>query len=236
MKLQVKFKISASPDMFHSTLDLVRKRTALLIVDMQNDFAHPEGMLGVYGNDLTGALEIIPLIKKLSDAFRRTGSKVIYTMHTFRPDLSDQPKMFREITRGRISKLPGLPHRKASLRRRNPFLIKGSWNAAIVDALAPQRRDIIVDAKHNYDSFYQTDLEQILRDMGTENLLVVGIATNVCVETAIRSAYHRDFRCILLEDCTWTTNPELKENTLKVISTHFGYLSSSDEVLKAVAH
>ena len=236
MKLQVKFRIGASPDMFYSELDMVRKRTALLIVDMQNDFAHPEGMLGIYGNDLTGALEIIPRIKQLSDAFRKSGSKVIYTMHTFRPDLSDQPKMFREVTRGRVSKVPGIPQRKASLRRRNPFLIKNSWNAAIIDELVPQRKDIVIDTKHNYDSFYQTDLEQILRDLGIENLLVVGIATNVCVETTIRSAYHRDFRCILVEDCTWTTNSELKENTLKVISTHFGYLSSSDEVLKTMAN
>lgn len=235
MKLQVKFRIGSSHKIFYSELNMARSRTALLIVDMQNDFAHPDGMLGIYGNDMTGAIKIIPRMKKLSDTFRKVESKVIYTAHTFRPDLADQPKIFREITRRRISNLPGASTKPGILRKEHIFLIKGSWNAAIVDELTPQRKDILIDTKHNYDSFYQTDLEQILRDLRIENLIVTGIATNICVETTIRSAYHRDIRCILVEDATWATSSELKENTLKVISTNFGYLTSSEEVLKAMA-
>ncbi len=111
-------------------------------------------------------------------------------------------------------------------------LIKDSWSAAVVDELAPHAGDVVMDGKHKFNSFYQTDLELILRNLGIKNLFFTGVTGSVCVETTFREAYMRDFRCILLEDCVWERFPDWLEATKRILSINFGYLSNSTEVCR----
>jgi len=108
------------------------------------------------------------------------------------------------------------------------------WNRSIVDELTPQADDIIMDSKHLYSCFYQTDLEFILKQLRIETILVTGVTTSICVETTIRDAFHRDYRCILVDDCTWERTREMEMASRAVISMNFGYLTSSQNLLKAL--
>lgn len=231
MKVRVKFRQNSYPSYpeTFSELELMMGKTALIIIDMQNDFLHPQGGFAKKGVDLSGAVRLIPLVKQVADACRKAGIPVIYTLHTFRPDFSDRPKMYYELLRQRQGGSAN-PVPPATVG-----LIKGSWNAAVIDELSPAAKDIILDAKHNFDSFYQTDLELILRNLGIENLIFTGVTCSICVETTLRSAYHRDFRCLLVEDCTWEKQADQEAATKKTIAMNFGYLVTSEDILRTLS-
>ena len=230
MKLRVKFRLNrypSYPETF-SELELLKEKTALIIIDMQNDFLHPQGGFAKKGVDVSGAAKLIPLVKQVADSCRQAGIPVIYTLHTFRSDFSDRPKMYYELMRQRQGESAN-PVAPATVG-----LIKDSWNAAVIDELSPTAKDIILDAKHNFDSFYQTDLELILRNLGIENLIFTWVTCSICVETTLRSAYHRDFRCLLVEDCTWEKQADQEAATKKTIAMNFGYLVTSEDILRTL--
>ncbi len=227
MKLKVKFRRNKYPDYpeMTSELDLSPERTALVVIDMQNDFLHPQGMFAAKGVDVSGAANLIPRVKEVVEACRKGSVRIVYTAHTFRPDFSDRGKMYYEL----------LTTRQPGVKKPGTGLTKGSWNSAVIDELAPHAGDIVIDTKHNFDSFYQTDLEVVLRNLSVETLIFTAVTCSICVETAIRSAYMRDFRCLLVEDCTWEKLPDLEAATKKVVSMNFGYLVSSDDLLSSLS-
>ncbi len=233
MKIRAKFRLNrypVYPETF-TELELPPEKTALLIIDMQNDFLHPRGAFAAKGVDISGAARLIPLVKGVTDACRTASLPIVYTLHTFRPDFSDRPRMYYELMRQRqqaANSDPAAPPLPGGL-------IRDTWNAAVVEELAPRPGDIILDAKHNFDSFYQTDLEMILRNLGVENLLITGVTCSICVETTLRSAYHRDFRCFLVEDCTWEKQADQEAASKKTIAMNFGYLVKAEEVIGAAA-
>jgi ureidoacrylate peracid hydrolase len=235
MKLRVKYRKNTYPSYPETfgELELEPSKTALLVIDMQNDFVHPRGNFAARGVDISGANKLIPLVKRVIDACRQAPVKIIYTQHTFRPDFSDQGKMYNEILYRRHGVIaePGSGAEGQKVVR----LVRGSWNTAIVDELAPLPGDIIIDAKHIFDCFYQTDLELVLRNLGIENLIFAGVTCSICVETTLRSAFHRDFRCLLVEDCTWEKQADLESATKKVISMNFGYLVAADDLIEALS-
>ncbi len=232
MKIRAKFRLNRYPDYpeTFTELELSPEKTALLIIDMQNDFLHPRGAFAAKGVDISGATRLIPLVKRVTDACRAASLPVVYTLHTFRPDFSDRPRMYYELMRQRqLAGSESAPPPPAG------GLIRNSWNAAVVEELTPRPGDVILDAKHNFDSFYQTDLELILRNLGVENLFITGVTCSICVETTLRSAYHRDFRCFLVEDCTWEKQADQEAATKKTIAMNFGYLVKAEEVIAAAA-
>ncbi|MEC9432046.1 MAG: cysteine hydrolase [Pseudomonadota bacterium] len=159
------------------------ERTALLTVDLQNDFIHPDG---AYGRAGQGAAEIAALpgrLKPLVDLLRAKGGWYVSTQFTLVP-ARGEPLI--------------APH----LKELRPFLTKGdfapgSWGNALVDELQPA--DVVVE-KIAYSAFYQTRMEWTLRKLGIERLLVAGIVTNGGVATTFRAAHVREFDAILLED------------------------------------
>ncbi|MBM2832756.1 MAG: rutB 1, partial [Dehalococcoidia bacterium] len=208
-------------------------KLALLLIDMQNDFLSPEGMMAAKKVDMRPVRRIIEPARRVADGCRRAGVKVIYTQHVFRPDFSDLSQSWASIYLER----PGTvgPGQKVGPPGESlGSLVRGTWNAAIIPELVPQEGDIVVDSKHTYTAFYQTDLELILRKLGIETLLIGGVTTAVCVESTLRDAFFRGFRCVLLKDCTWEKTPELQAASETIVKMHFGMVTTSAEVLKGL--
>ena len=158
--------------------------TALVVVDLQNDFLHPDG---AYGRAEQGAPEIAALperLKPLTDLLRAKGGYVVSTQFTLIPAKGGEPLIS--------------PH----LKQLRPFLRKGdflpgAWGHQLVDVLQPA--DLSVE-KIAYSAFYMTRLEWVLRKCGIERLLVCGIVTNGGVASTVRDAHVRDFETTVLED------------------------------------
>jgi ureidoacrylate peracid hydrolase len=159
-------------------------RTALLIVDLQNDFLDPKGAYGRAGATSPDIAALPVKLKPLADLLRGRGGTVISTQFTLVPGRGGEPLIS--------------PH----LRALRPFLGKGdflpgAWGHQLVDTLQPA--DLTVE-KIAYSAFYMTRLEWLLRKCGIEKLLVCGIVTNGGVASTARDAHVRDFETVVLED------------------------------------
>lgn len=216
-----------------TALQIEPSKLALVIIDMQNDFLSPGSMFEASGADIAACSRIVDPIRRTAEACRRAGAHVIKTMHTFRPDRSDVGRAWRDIYDRRVGKVPpGAVVGPAGKKRGS--LTDDTWNAALIDELAPQPGDVVVDRKHKYTAFFQTDLELILRTLGVEYTMFCGVTTSVCVESSLRDAFFRDFICLLLEDGCWEKSAKWHEASAEIVKTHFGYVTSSVEVLQAV--
>ncbi|MBT2233828.1 cysteine hydrolase family protein [Nonomuraea sp. NEAU-A123] len=175
---------------------------AVLVIDMQNAFCHPQGSIASLGAELPDLPAVVAAHVELLTAARAAGLPVIYTRHVFRPGLID------------------MPVRSTKLWPRDPEpLVRGSWDAEIIDELAPAACDHVID-KNRYDAFLYTDLEVLLRGLGVSRLLFAGILTNVCLETTVRSADQRDFDPYVASDCT-TAYGESRDTALAAMDVVF---------------
>jgi ureidoacrylate peracid hydrolase len=217
------------------TIDLAQ--TAVVVVDMQNDFGSEGGMFHRAGIDISPIRDAVASTADVLQAAREAEVKVIYLTMEFREDLSD---LGADDSPNRLKHFPmavGEPVPTPDGEGR--ILVRGTWNTRIVDELAPESTDIVV-SKHRFSGFYQTDLEAILKTLGTKYLIVTGCTTSVCVESTIRDAMFRDYSCILLEDCT--AEPiglglprSNHEASLLVIEALLGWVSTSSELKQALA-
>jgi len=189
------------------------ENTALIIVDMQNDFIHDNGFvrkssqgIGIPESALDQMKSPIPYIKKLAECFRKNKKEVIYIYTAWKPDYSDLALPLKKMG-GKAKELGAL--------------VIGSWGAQIVDELTPQETDHTV-MKKAYGAFFQTPLDRILRNLGIKKLVMTGVATNFCVETTTREAVAYGYDIILVSDAATTFDPEAHQATLKVIATGFG--------------
>ena len=166
--------------------------TALVIIDMQRDFLEPGGFGAALGNDVTrlqGRRSPVPAVLA---AARANDVLVIHTREGHRPDLSDAPRA--KIERGEPAMRIGAPGPMGRI------LVRGEPGHDIIPELKPVDGEPIID-KPGKGAFHQTDLHQILQKHEIENLLVCGVTTEVCVNTTVREANDRGFRCIVLSDC-----------------------------------
>lgn len=212
-------------------------QTAVVVVDMQNDFGDPDGMFGRAGIDLTGIRATIGPTSRVLAAARRTGIKVVYLKMAFRPDLADAgapdaPNWLKHLPMKAgesVVTRDGAPSR---------ILIRDTWNTDIVDELTPEPDDVVL-YKHRYSGFFETDLDAILKASGIRNLVFTGCTTSVCVESTIKDAMFRDYHCLLLEDCTAEAIgaglPRSNHDaTLLVVELLVGWVSDSAAFLGAV--
>jgi len=182
------------------TFEMNLARTVVLVVDMQNDFGSPNGMFALSGIDTSAIRAVVPTIAGVLAAARRVGVKVIYLKMGFRPDLSDgglpDAPIWR-VHKGRhVGETVTAPDGSSSR-----VLIHDTWNTEILDELRPEAGDIVIK-KNRYSGFYETELHDTLQRLGITDLIVTGCTTSVCVESTIRDASFRDYRCVLLSDCT----------------------------------
>ncbi|MFC3694094.1 cysteine hydrolase family protein [Chenggangzhangella methanolivorans] len=204
-------------------------RTALVIIDMQRDFLEPGGFGETLGNDISLLEAAIAPCQAVLAAARAAGMLVIHTREGHRPDLSDAPKA--KVERGEPSLRIGA---QGPMGR---ILIRGEAGHDIIAALRPAPGEPVID-KPGKGAFYQTDLELMLRNRGVDTLLVCGVTTEVCVNTTIREANDRGYRCVALSDCCASYFPEFHEMGLRMIKAQggiFGWVSSSGAAIAAMA-
>jgi ureidoacrylate peracid hydrolase len=212
-------------------------RTAVIVVDMQNDFASEGGAFARAGLDIVPVQNIIAPTARVLAAAREAGMKVLYLKIAFRPDLSDvgapDSKNWSLHTFLRMGEPVTGPDGQPSR-----LFIKDTGNTEIVSELTPQPSDIVV-TKHRFSGFYGTDLDVILRGLDIKYLVFTGCTTSVCVESTLRDAMFRDYRCLLLADCTAEPiGHELArsnhEASLLVAELMFGWVTESAALVEAL--
>jgi len=177
---------------------------ALLVVDMQNGFCHPDGSFPRIGMGLDGAEAAVRNAAVAVAQARRAAIPVVFTRHLYRP---------------------GRPDEGAALIRNSPALTgvnglaAGFWDAEVVDELGCGPEDLMVD-KVRFDAFQWTSLEPLLRGLDVRELVVCGVVTNLCVETTVRSAFMRDFPVTLLADCCAAKTRRLHELSIEVLTSY----------------
>ncbi len=226
--------IEAQPN----SLKIDPHRTAVIVVDMQNDFGSEGGMFARAGIDISAIRAAVAPTTRVLDMARRVGMQVVYLKMAFSSDLSNVGG-------------PEAPNRMLHLRLgvgepittpdgcESRILIADTWNTDILTELTPQPGDVVV-VKHRFSGFFETNLDALLRDLGVTTLVFTGCTTSVCVESTLRDAFFRDYRCLLLADCTAEPIGQAQERSnhdasLFLIQLMFGSVSDSTAFIEALA-
>jgi ureidoacrylate peracid hydrolase len=188
--------------------------SALLVVDVQNDFASPKGSAAQRGDDVSASVAMVPKLVRFINAARQVGLTIVY-VRTTHSEWTDTPSWL---------------YRKSQQKELNTCR-EGTWGAEFYDGIAPRSDERIV-VKHRYSAFINTDMNTVLKAKGIESVLVTGIATNVCVETTARDAYMFDYYVTMVGDCSAAYDPKLHESTLENMRRHFGLVANSDEIIQ----
>lgn len=212
-------------------LRLRPSETAVIVVDMQNAYATEGGYIDIAGFDVSGAPAAIAQTKTALQAARAAGLTVIFFQNGWDGDYVE-------------AGTPGSPnyHKSNALKtmRARPelkgtLLAKGTWDYAIVDALRPLPGDIVIP-KTRYSGFFNTNVDSVLRARGIRNLVFTGIATNVCVESSLRDAFHLEYFAVVLEDATHHAGPEFVQRAaLYNIETFFGWVTTVADFCGAIS-
>jgi nicotinamidase-related amidase len=157
--------------------------------------------------------------KRVTDAARQAGATVMHAPITF-------AEGYKEISSHPYGILKGVVDGNA--------FVKGSWGAAIVDELAPEAGDILIEGKRGLDTFASTNLDFILRSKGITTLVLGGFLTNCCVESTMRTGYENGYKVITLSDCVAATSTEEHDNALRYDYPMFSQPMTSAEFIDAI--
>ena len=191
---------------------LDRARSALIVIDVQNDFCHPSGVQGVRGRDLTQMVDVVAKLEGLIDGAREYGVPVVF-VQTVHDENTDTPNW--------------LARNGDEVRPQS--CLPESWGAQFFQ-ITPIFDEKIV-TKHRYSAFHGTDLELHLTEIGRDSLLFAGVSTAVCVETSLRDAVCRDFLATLVNDCCSAYDDTAHERSVAAVQQGFGSVASSQEIL-----
>ncbi|RKG80462.1 isochorismatase family cysteine hydrolase [Corallococcus terminator] len=190
--------------------------TAVLLIEYQNEFATEGGVLHPAVKGVMEETRMLENTQALVKAARTKGVTVMHAPITF-------AEGYGELTRHPYGILKGVVDGKA--------FVKGSWGAQIIDALEPQKGDIVIEGKRGLDTFASTNLDFILRSKGIKTVVIGGFLTNCCVESTMRTAYESGYDVITLIDCTAATSSEAHQNALKYDFPMFSRPMPSSDVL-----
>jgi nicotinamidase-related amidase len=189
------------------------KRTAVVLIEYQNDFTSEGGVLhdAVKGvMEQTGMLENT---RRLVEAARQAGATVVHAPITFAAGYGELSAHPYGILKGVVD---------------STAFVKGEWGSKIIDSLAPQEGDVVVEGKRGLDTFATTNLDFILRARGIDTIALGGFLTNCCVESTMRTGYEKGYKVITLEDCVAATSSEEHENAIKFDYPMFSEVMSSE--------
>ena len=197
------------------TWDLAPGRTALVVIDMQNDFLHPDGWYAKSGIDIGHMQASIGPTKTLVAEARGRGLPIVWTRHGFRDERD-----------------------AGAFMRLRPFLAEGglrqgTWGYEVLDEMGAVPEDWHV-GKNRLSAFYNTNLELILRSLRAETVLVAGVLTNHCVAATSKDANFRDFKPIVVRECTGTTLPHLHEPALEMMSVGWCEVRSLEDAVRDI--
>jgi ureidoacrylate peracid hydrolase len=202
------------------------QHTAVLVVDMQNDWVAPGGILSKEGREPTAAQKMAQRLPAFIDAARSAGALVVFVRNVYSTEgnayLSDS--WLEQAARKRPGGYTAIP-----------VCAPNSWEADYYGDVCPKDGDLVV-TKHRYSAFYNTDLDTILRVHGIRTVVMTGVGTNVCVETTAREAFVRDYYVVIVRDATAAHTKEDHEATLKNIDRFFGEVSSIEDLCTIWQH
>jgi nicotinamidase-related amidase len=200
-------------------------KSALIIVDMQNDFLHRDGNFSHIARehpefeiDMPFLIDTIPNVKRLADAFRAAGRPVVYLAHVLKPDYSDAAFPY-----WRVGIEPTSGNRT--------HCVEGTWGAQIIDDLKPQEGAHLI-VKKGFGGFSNTPLDTVLRNMGVTTCVVSGVTTCVCVSTTIRGGVEYNYRMIVVSDAVAEVDRVTHEAELKTMARIFADVKTTDEVIR----
>ena len=198
------------------------EETAIVVIDMQNAYASKGGYVDLAGFDISGAAGTIGQIAKVLETGRQAGVLIVYLQNGWDPDYVEAGG-------------PGSPnwHKSNALKtmRARPelagqLLAKGGWDYDLVEPLAPRPGDIVLP-KTRYSAFFNSGLDSTLRARGIRNIVFVGIATNVCVESTLRDGFHLEYFGVMLEDATHHLGPPaMQEASVYNVEKFFGWVTT----------
>ena len=180
------------------------EKTAVLVIDMLNDFLEPEGAM-----PLLEGRRLYEPIRRLLKSARKRGSPVIWVCDEHLP--TDR-----------------------EFEKRSVHCLKGSWGAEIVADLEPDNQEFRIP-KTRYSGFFETDLDQRLRDLGIDHLILTGVVTNICVRSTAHDAFFRDYLVTIPVECVAATSDREQESSLYDLDTHYATVADLEEVLAILA-
>lgn len=188
------------------TVTLDPARTAVLVIDMLNDFCKPGGKMVLPGYE-----RLVPPQLALIEQARSQEVPVFWVIQSHDPRL----------------------RRDRELLKRGSHCLLGTWGVKVIEELAPRESDFHL-YKHRYSAFFQTPLDLLLKDMNCDQVIVFGIVTNICVRSTVHDAFFLGYEVVVPEDCCAATGPREQESSLYDIATHFGVVSRSGAVIDAL--
>ncbi len=193
---------------------------ALLVVDMQNGFVHPDSAMG-RARSTVAQRRIVPAIAAMAAHCRDRGVPVLWTKQEHFPE--DETRARRRIR----------PH-----SARQGFLpcLRGTWETEFYSGILPavDPKDHVI-AKHRASAFFDTNLATKLRMLGTRCLVIAGCNTEFCVESTVRDAYARDFELVILRDCVAGIDPRFHKRSLELFQAYFGEVVPSSAFRRMLA-
>ncbi len=210
-------------------MTLAVERTALIVVDMQNAYCSPGGYIDRFGFDVSGAPPVIEETRRVIDACKAACIVVIYLQNGFEPDGSNIGGASAPVHH----KSNALKYMRANPEWSGKLITKGGWDHAIVDELTPEPGDTVVH-KSRYSGFAGTNLDQVLSARRIETVLICGVATNVCVESTLRDAYHREYFPIMVTDATLAIGEGQQAATEFNVLQFFGWLTTGADLRRGL--
>lgn len=213
------------------------EKTAVMVVDMQNDFGSRGGMFDRAGIDISMIQRAIGPTAKVLASAREAGVKIIYLKMAYSPDLSDLGAP-HSVNRVRHLRLGVGETIRAPDGSESRILIRDTWNTDIVPELKPEPDDVIV-YKTRFSGFYETNLDAMLKELAVRHLIITGCTTSICVESTVRDAMFRDYLCVLLADCMnepigYGLPRSNHDASLMATEVLLGWVSGSDHFISAL--
>ena len=188
------------------------RHSAVMVIDVQNDFCHEEGHIHRRGMDVSASQAMVGHLEHFIEEARRAKIDVIFVQAIYNNRYLGGPFKERDM--------------RAGLEKER--CVEGSWGARLYK-VEPLPGELVIK-KHRYSAFVGTELENILQQKGIKTLIMTGVSTNVCVESTARDAFMRDYYVVFLEDCTAAGSKEVHESSLRNIQRHFGVVVGSADV------
>lgn len=192
--------------LFGRPLTLEPQATAVLVIDMLNDFCHQEGLLGN-----PDSLALCEKQSQILNSVRHSGGRVVFVNEQHRPNLRPRSNFARRMSHSR----------------------EGTWGSEVVASLKVEDSDIVV-IKRRYSGFFESDLDLVMRDCGLRHAILVGVLTNICVRATAHDAFFRGYDVVVPEDAVGAMSPLEQLSALYDISTHFGWVTTTAATLEAL--